>query len=578
MKRWIAALLLSGISLATRAQVLPAPIIDPAGGYYATTQSVILVGGVFGGTVCGAINATPTASVAGTCDGFPTFTYSGPISVSVSSVVNAINTKATFTNSPVATQQYLIVPAGLVTLTGAIQASNGLPASNFNIAFTPSQWFYIAGTGAIVNTTTFCATSVDGTVHGIGNPLTSSVVTPAFTGTLPPGNYFSFYTFYTATGTQTLPSPEVQTQLTGTGQIQIAAPTSGIPAGVVGMNVYIGITSGGETYQGQTVSNATYIQNVALVTGAAAPTANNTICQQVANDAGWPTGTGYTVSLTDPQGNTYPGYPMMWQLLGPGTTINLANGLPYYNGIVTYPIPILASPTNHAPQSISGPLSMTGYDVLNVGELGVGTGLPAWGVDVEGSGLAGAINSKTGYLINGGAGTSGQAPCSDGSYIDEFCSFIPTGTTFFYQTVEDNATALPQEPKLNLIPGSNTTITCADNSGSTRTDCTFASQTNVGPNPNTPTIAFTSPATGSLTSGSNDGAGEVSVTNGGSGSGATVFTITFGGTYSNKMFCVIGSSQTPNNFVTGAVSSVTGFNVVNEGTGGTPLIHYLCHQ
>jgi hypothetical protein len=48
----------------------------------------------------------------------------------------------------------------------------------------------------------------------------------------------------------------------------------------------------------------------------------------VANDAGWPTGTGYTVALTDQAGNTYPGYPMQWQLLNPGSTYNLAQGLP----------------------------------------------------------------------------------------------------------------------------------------------------------------------------------------------------------------------------------------------------------
>lgn len=47
--------------------------------------------------------------------------------------------------------------------------------------------------------------------------------------------------------------------------------------------------------------------------------------------------------------------------------------------------------------------------------------------------------------------------------------------TLYNQTLEDNGTALAQEPKFNLIPGTNMTITCVDNSGATRTDCTFAS-------------------------------------------------------------------------------------------------------
>ena len=41
---------------------------------------------------------------------------------------------------------------------------------------------------------------------------------------------------------------------------------------------------------------------------------------------------------------TLPGYPMLWQITGPGTTINLSQGLPYYHGVVMYPSPILASP------------------------------------------------------------------------------------------------------------------------------------------------------------------------------------------------------------------------------------------
>ena len=347
-----------------------------------------------------------------------------------------------------------------VTLVGNLQGANGLPSSNYTISFVPSQWFYIAGTGVVVNTTSYCGTSTDGSFVGVVNPLVATVNTPVYTGTLPAGNYYSVYTFYTSSGAQTLPSPETVAQLTSTGQLQIAPPTSGIPAGVVGMDVYIGTTSGGETYQGQTVGNTVYTQSVPLVTGAGLPTSNNTICKQVANDAGWPTGTGYVVGLTDPAGNTLPGYPMMWQLLGPNTTVNVSNGLPYYHGVVTYPVPILATPQNHAAQSISGPLSLTGYNLVNVGALSVGTGLPAWGVDVEGSGNNALINAKGGYLVNGDGGTSGNCLGSDGiAYDGPIACF---SGDLYYQTFSLSthaADAIAQEPY--IVVGTGTGLTAA---------------------------------------------------------------------------------------------------------------------
>lgn len=206
-----------------------------------------------------------------------------------------------------------------------------------------------------------CATSVDGSVVGTLNPLQSPQVSPAFSGTLGSGNYFEEITWYDAAGHVTLPSPEVNTQLVSTGQLQVSPPSNGLPATAVGMKVYISTVSGAETLQGTTIGSATFIQSVPLANGAAPPTVNNTVCQVIANDAGWPTGTGYSVSMTDSSGGTVPGYPMQWQLLGPGGTINLGNGLPLYNGTVTYPIPILSRPYGHGPQSISGPLSIGLY-------------------------------------------------------------------------------------------------------------------------------------------------------------------------------------------------------------------------
>lgn len=322
----------------------------------------------------------------------------------------------------------------------------------------------------VVNTTVACATSVDGSVVGVPNPLNPPIVAAGFSGTLPAGNYYVQIAWYDAAGHVTLVGPEVPRQLTGTGRLTINLPSSGKPSTAVGMNVYIGSASGAETLQGQTSGAATFTQSTPLTAGAAKPTVNNTVCAIVANDAGWPTGTGYAVSMTTPAGDTMPGYPMQWQLLGPGTTINLSNGLPMYNGTVTYPIPILARPYNHTSQSISGPLSMGNYNVVAIGSLGVGTSTPGWPIDVE----SGAINASGGYIINGGAGiVTGQCLVAGSDPFHTFNATTPcigSIPTVYYQRVGFNSTSLPQEPAVNFVGP----FTVADS--------TTPAQTNVGVN------------------------------------------------------------------------------------------------
>lgn len=356
------------------------------------------------------------------------------------------------------------VSAPYVQLTGTIQSSNGLPAYNYGIAFLPTQVFIVAGTGVIVNGST-CATDTNGGVVGIRNPLQGPVVNVVYSGTLPLGNYYIEESWRDAAGHLTLVGPEIQAQLTMAGSLQVSPPSSGAAAGAVGMNIYIGTSSGGETLQGQTVTpTATFTQSTALTSGAAVPSSNTTQCMLVANDAGWPSGTGYNVTLTTPAGNTAPGYPQVWQFLGGGgATYNLSNGLPTYNGRVIYPVPVLTMPYNHSPQSISGPISLTGYNLYNVGKVGVGTALPAWGVDVEGSvgTAAAAVNANAGYLVNGAGGTVGQCLASDGSYFD-----TPMACGQFYQTVQLAGTAQPQEPVLNFAAG----FAVADDPTHTRTN------------------------------------------------------------------------------------------------------------
>lgn len=338
------------------------------------------------------------------------------------------------------------VTNSLVTLTGTFRSANGLPAKNFTISLTPSQQGYIAGCGVNVPTTNTCGTSTDGGVVGVPNPLTAPTLTASGSGTLPAGTYFVEIAWVDASGNVTLASPEARFTTSAAGSLVVTPPSSGVPSNAVSMDVYIGATSGGETLQGtETPATSSYVQSAALAAGTALPSTNTTTCQVTANDAIWPVGTGYNVSVTDSSGNAIPGYPMQWQLMGPGSTVNLSNGLPYYHGIVYYPIPVLTAPTNHGTQSISGSLNLSGYNLLDAGKIGIGTSTPGYSLD-----STGAINSDLGFLINGAAGTSGQCLASDGSYFDTPVSCITSHQSLYYQTVNANGTAQTQRPALNF--------------------------------------------------------------------------------------------------------------------------------
>ena len=355
--------------------------------------------------------------------------------------------------------------APYIAVIGTMSSSNGMPAANYALTFQPTQVMFVGGTSVVVANSN-CATDTSGAVVGIRNPLTGPVVNVVYSGTLPIGNYYIEITWYDTYTHQTLVSPEIQKQLTSAGQLQVSPPITGAAANAIGMNVYIGTTSGGETYQGQTTSpTATFTQSTALMTPAATPPiVNNTVCQVVANDAAWPIA-GYTATLTNASGIPVAGFPQQWQFVGPGSTYNLSNGLPLYNGRVTYPVPILSTPYNHNAQSISGPLSLSGYNLYNVGAIGVGTNLPAWGIDVEGSGLAGLINSTGGYLVNGSGGTVGECLASDGTAYNSAVSCSSAN-----QTIEVNGVVQTQRPTFSLIGNF---ISGADSSSPAQTNITF---------------------------------------------------------------------------------------------------------
>ena len=258
-------------------------------------------------------------------------------------------------------------PAFAGSVTGNLQTPNGLPVKNGTLNFTLAQAGLAIGSGSIVPATVACYTSTDGTVVGVPNPLSvpqGSV--NASSGTLAPGTYYVQETLYNGTG-ESLPSPELTISVPSGGTLTLNA-ISNFPATATGMRVYVGSTSGSETLQGS-VTSGNYSLSVPLVAGTARPTANTSTCQITFNDTIIPY-TGYKVSLLSSTGGAFPGWPQQWQLNGgPSGTVNISQGAPLWDGTVVYPTPILATPLNHGPQSISGPLDFGGYNVSNVGAL-----------------------------------------------------------------------------------------------------------------------------------------------------------------------------------------------------------------
>lgn len=85
------------------------PTASPAAGTYTSTQSVTLSTATGGATICYTIDgSTPLAATAGTCSHGTT--YSGAITVAVTTTIKAIGTLSGDTNSSVATFAYVIAP------------------------------------------------------------------------------------------------------------------------------------------------------------------------------------------------------------------------------------------------------------------------------------------------------------------------------------------------------------------------------------------------------------------------------------------------------------------------------------
>jgi hypothetical protein len=352
------------------------------------------------------------------------------------------------------------------TISGTLQGPNGTAVKNARLIFQLQQAGLIIGSGSVVPLSSSCYTSTDGMVVGIPNPtvnVTSSINYGS--GSLPGGTYYVETTLYSG-NQETLPSPELRIQLTGAGTL-IISPQVSFPPNAAGMRVYIGTTSGSETLQGQTSSGtAFYSQASTLVSGSTPPVANSSVCSIAFNDTIIPY-SGYNVSLISLTGNAYPGWPQAWQLNGGMEgTVDISNGAPLWNGVIVYPQPIVAQPLNHGPQSISGPLGLSGYDLFNVGAIGFGTATPGWPVDVEN----GAINASGGFLYDGAAPANHILLGNGTVYVDSATVPGSTITGLPYQTLQNSGSPLPQEPAINFYGA----LTAADNPGSHRTDIALA--------------------------------------------------------------------------------------------------------
>lgn len=309
-------------------------------------------------------------------------------------------------------------------LVGTLTTANGIPVKNGILSFTPTQVGFIAGTGVQVPSAVTCATSTDGSIVGLANPLTFPALTKnQSVGTLPAGTYYVVFALYSSTGT-TLTSPESQITLSAPGTLIFTPPT--LPSSAIGWRVYIGTATGAETLQGSLTAGQ-FQQSTSLIAGTALPVTNTTSCTLNFNDTIIPTGTGYNVSLHTPTGQSYPGFPMVWQLTG--GTVNVSSGLPTYTGTVIYPSPILASPLNHGSQSISGPLDLGGYNLSNVGAVN------AQSLAVNSPLNIGGVNSVLNASLQSGTDIGAQVNNAFAACVNACTVYVPAGTYSYATTI-----------------------------------------------------------------------------------------------------------------------------------------------
>lgn len=101
---------LGGAELSGAPPAVATPTASPIAGTYTSTQSVTLSTATGGATICYTTNGTtPAATTPGTCD-VGSITYSGTITVAVTTTIKALGTLSGDANSSVATFAYTIAP------------------------------------------------------------------------------------------------------------------------------------------------------------------------------------------------------------------------------------------------------------------------------------------------------------------------------------------------------------------------------------------------------------------------------------------------------------------------------------
>ena len=305
---------------------------------------------------------------------------------------------------------------------------------NGTLTFNLQQAGLIAGSGSVVPTTASCYTSTDGSVVGLPNPLTLPSTSITYgSGTMAAGIYYVVYTFYDNAGNRTLPSPELQVQLTGTGSLIISPPAT-FPANAAGITVYVGAVSGAETAQGNTAGpTGVFNQNETPVNdGETLPGDQQHVpCSIAFNDTIIPY-SGYNVSLLSSSGNAYPGWPQAWQLNG---------GLEWHGqyfqrrSAVEWDGYLSAADSVTATESWAAEyFRAVGYERLQRSRTRAASAwapIPVLGVDV-----VGYINTTLGYLVNGNGRHRGTVPGVQWQRVSSgSCGSVPT---VYYQHMQSN--------------------------------------------------------------------------------------------------------------------------------------------
>ena len=121
-------------------------------------------------------------------------------------------------------------------------------------------------------------------------------------------------------------------------------------------------------------------------------------------------------------------------------------------------------------------------DVLKTGDPATAAYLdlypPSDSTNSAGFQAPGTRSTKLRLVLPSADPTAGQVlACGAPSSTLSTCSWVTpaSGGTVYYQTVKAGGSAQTQRSALNLIAGSNVTVSCADNSGAGSTDCTVAS-------------------------------------------------------------------------------------------------------